>query len=187
MQSIIHFFTILVFCVPHYHFIALIQHALINESWKQKVKCLSSDTEDHILIHSDICVLSWSGKLIVAPVASIGRLSSVQLNSWLASETGNWFSEQQLSSSAARAQTDNSGTDSSETDSSETDSSEETAVKQTALEQTTVEETSVKLKNLLIACAQTILGPVILCQPPQSLRPKTFKGACLHMVKYWIT
>ena len=81
MQSIIHFFTILVFCVPHYHFIALIQHALINESWKQKVKCLSSDTEDHILIHSDICVLSWSGKWIVAPVAFIGRLSSVQLNS----------------------------------------------------------------------------------------------------------
>ena len=118
MQSIIHFFTILVFCVPHYHFIALIQHALINESWKQRVKCLSSDTEDHIY------VLSWSGKFIVAPVASIGHLSSVQLNSWLASETGNWFSEQQLSSSAARAQTDNSGTDSSETDSSETESSE---------------------------------------------------------------
>ena len=182
MQSIIYFFTILVFCVPHDHFIALIQHVLINESWKQRVKCLSSDTEDHILIHIDIYVLSWSGKFIVAPVASIGHLSSVQLNSWLASETWNWFSEQQLSSSAARAQTDNS-----ETDKSETDSSEETAVKQTALEQTTVEETSVKLKNLLIACAQTILGPVILCQPPQSLRPKTFKGACLHMVKYWIT
>ena len=124
MQSIIHFFTILVFCVPHYHFIALIQHALINESWKQRVKCLSSDTEDHIFIHIDIYVLSWSGKFIVAPVASIGHLSSVQLNSWLASETGNWFSEQQLSSSAARAQTDNSGTDSSETDSSETESSE---------------------------------------------------------------
>ena len=53
------------------------------------------------------------------------RLASLQCTvEQLASETGNWFSEQQLSSSAAPAQTDKSDTDTAQTDNSETDNSE---------------------------------------------------------------
>ena len=46
-----------------------------NESWKQRFTSLTSETEDQALIYSDICVLSWSGKWIVALVASVRRAS----------------------------------------------------------------------------------------------------------------